>query len=170
MTEIPQAALRGRQRYADGDPVSDILAETGLTSNRLYYWVDGGDGRLPPIPRRRASGGIKGADCARRAFVTRMMRAADHSMQQIEARMQSAGLGGGEQDDDVRALAVLARVMRDLTALDESNRQKREAWIATRLCRRAKTSHQPSSASRFGGPRNVNSIEITGSRRFAAAR
>jgi len=127
MTEIPQAALRGRERYADGDPVSDIFAETGLTSNRLYYWVDGGNGRLPPIPRRRASGGIKGADSARRAFVTRMMRAADHSMQQIEARMQSAGLGGGEQDDDVRALAVLARVMRDLTALDESNRQKREA-------------------------------------------
>jgi hypothetical protein len=50
---IPQVALRARQMYADGCSVSDILAETGLTLNRLYYWLEGGNGRLPPIPRRR---------------------------------------------------------------------------------------------------------------------
>lgn len=93
--KIPQVALRARQLYADGRSVSDILAETGLTLNRLYYWLDGGNGRLPPIQRRRAFGGIRGTESARRAFVARMMRAADHKMQQIEARMQDAGLDAG---------------------------------------------------------------------------
>jgi hypothetical protein len=119
---IPQVALQARQMYVDGDPVSLIVAETGLTLDRVYYWLDGGNGRLPPILRRRAFGGIKGTASARRAFVARMMHAADYKMQQIEARMQSAGLDAGP--GDVRELAMLARVARDLTAMDERKRPK----------------------------------------------
>jgi hypothetical protein len=119
---IPQVALQARQMYVDGDPVSLIVAETGLTLDRVYYWLDGGNGRLPPILRRRAFGGIKGTASARRAFVARMMHAADYKMQQIEARMQSAGLDAGP--GDVRELAMLARVARDLTAMDERKRAK----------------------------------------------
>ena len=122
MTEIPQVALRARHMYADGASVSDILAETVLTLNRLYYWLDGGNGRLPPIQRRRAFGGIKGTESARRALIGRMMRAADHKMQQIEGQLQSAGLESGR--GDVRELAMLARVVRDLAALDERKRRK----------------------------------------------
>jgi len=120
--DIPEAARRARQRYADGASVSDILAETGLTLNRLYYWLDGGNGRLPPVPRRRAFGGIRGTEAARRAMIGRMMRAADHKMQLIETRMQSAGIDAGQ--GDLRELAMLARVVRDLTAMDERKRPK----------------------------------------------
>ena len=90
MVEIPQAALRARQMYADGELLTDILAETKLTLDRAYYWFDGGGGQLPPIPRRRTFGRGEGKARARRAMIGRMMRAADHKMQQIEARMQSA--------------------------------------------------------------------------------
>ncbi len=41
MTEIPQAALRARQRYADGDPVDDIVVESNLAIKEFYHWLDG---------------------------------------------------------------------------------------------------------------------------------
>ena len=124
MTEIPQAALRVRQMYIDDHLISEIQAETKLALNRVYYWLDGGGGRLPPLPRRRSFGRGEGKARARRALIGRMMRAAELRMQQIEARLQNAGLDIGEQDKGERALAVLARTVRDLTALDERNRQK----------------------------------------------
>ena len=67
MTEIPQAALRARQMYAEGRTVRAIQAETGLNLDQLYHALDGlpqpnGDSLLPPIPRRRRKEPGKGGE------------------------------------------------------------------------------------------------------------
>ncbi len=41
MAEIPEAAQRARQMYADGVDTRTIKAETGLSSWGLYNWIDG---------------------------------------------------------------------------------------------------------------------------------
>jgi len=89
MTEIPQAALRARQMYADGVPVQEIRAESGFSLERLYDWLNGApqpDGRtlLPPIPRRRIV--VRKEDPAetRAALVARIMRASDLQIREFE--------------------------------------------------------------------------------------
>ena len=121
--DTPHAARRARQMYADSASVSDILAETGLTLNRLYYWLDGGNGRLPPVPRRHIFG-VKSTEGARRVMIGRMMRAADYQMRQIEARMHGAGLQPTEQDRALRDFAALARVVRELNTIDARKQSK----------------------------------------------
>jgi len=138
MTEIPQAVLRARQRYTDGDPVQDILGETKLSLQRFYYWVDGapqGDGStlLPPIPRRhkfykRSLGSAR----ERVKLIGRMMRAAERQVKDIEERLEAEGVAPTERESDTRALAVVARTLRELTALDELNRTRRKRAEADR--------------------------------------
>jgi hypothetical protein len=138
MTEIPQAALRARQRYIDGDPVQDLLDETKLSLQRFYYWADGapqGDGStlLPPIPRRhkfhkRSLGSAR----ERVKLIGRMMRAAERLVKNIEDRLEVEGIPPTERESDTRGLAVVARIVRELTALDELNRTRRKRAEADR--------------------------------------
>jgi hypothetical protein len=145
MTDIPQAAVVARRMYGDGDSVADILAETKLPHDRLYYWLDGGPGLLPPLPRRRMFGrGIASAS-QRIALIGRMMRAAERQVQEIEQRLAAEGLDAADQERDARALAVLARTLRDLTALDALNRSRKKRPQAER------TNDQPI-------PRNVDEL------------
>lgn len=132
MTEIPQTALVGRQRYIEGDLVADILAETKLTNDRLYYWLDGGPGLLPPLPRRRIFGRGIASATGRIALIGRMMRAAERQVQEIEQRLAAEGLEIVDQERDTRALAVLARTLRELTALDALNRSRKQRPQADR--------------------------------------
>jgi hypothetical protein len=60
---------------------------------------------------------------SRVALVARMMRATEMQLHEIEQRLASAGYETGDSECNARALALLARAMRELTALDESNRK-----------------------------------------------
>lgn len=129
MIDIPQAALRARAMYGAGATTREIQAETGLERGTLYFWIDGGprrDGKpgspriLPPLERRRTIARRKLRADERAGLVARMMRAAERQVQEIEER-----IGGTSNDDterDARTLAVLARTMRELTALDALHR------------------------------------------------
>ncbi len=126
MTDIPQAALRARQRYADGKPVRVILAETGLNLDQLYDWLDGApqpDGSilLPPIPRRRTIVRRSSRAATRVALVTRMMRATEMQVHEIEQRLGGEAAEPTSRERDARMLAVLAKTMRELIALDTQN-------------------------------------------------
>jgi hypothetical protein len=127
MATIPESALRARQMYIDRVPVRTILKDCKLSLDQLYEWLDGGpelDGgaMLPPIPRRHIIVRKASRAHTRVAMVERMMRATEAQLHGIEQRLASAGYDPDDSERDARAMAVLARTMRELTALDDSNR------------------------------------------------
>jgi hypothetical protein len=60
----------------------------------------------------------------RRSLVERMMRSAERQVAEIELRV---GAPRHDREKDARMLAVLARAMRELTAVDALNRQLESA-------------------------------------------
>lgn len=122
MTDVPEAALRAREMYVDKAPIQQILAETGLTRSQLDTWLKGGlmrDGRrpLPFVPRRRHP--MRRTSMSQRAaLVTRMVRAAERQVSEIEERLAAAQREPGEREQDARLMAVLVKTLRELTALD----------------------------------------------------
>jgi hypothetical protein len=123
MTDIPENAARARQMYADGVTAREIIEETGLSHWMLYHWVDGGpkrDGKplLPPFPRRRTVTRRRDLKETRLTLVNRMMRAAERQIGEIEQRLAGSGQAIGEQERDARTLALLAKTIQSLTALD----------------------------------------------------
>jgi hypothetical protein len=63
----------------------------------------------------------------RLALVTRMMRASERQVAEVERRI---GTSGDEGDRDARMLAVIARTLRELTAIDALNRELTETVTA----------------------------------------
>lgn len=126
MTDIPQAALRARDLYAAGATLRTIAEETGLCHGAVYHWIDGGpkvEGERPlqPLPRRRDIARRRPLKGDRIELVGRMMFAAEAQVGEIEARLAQGG-NATERERDARTLAVLARTLRDLTALDTLHR------------------------------------------------
>jgi hypothetical protein len=126
MTDIPDNALRAREMYAAGATARAIKIETGLSTWMAYYWIDGGpktDGvpLLPPLPRRRDAVRRRLLKGDRIALVGRMMIAAEAQVSEIEARLAEAG-SPPDRERDARTLAVLARTMRELIAVDSIQR------------------------------------------------
>ncbi len=123
MTEIPQAALRARQMYVDGKTVRVIQAETGLSLDQLYHAFDDlpqpdGSTLLPPIPRRRIVARRLSRAVTRIALVTRVMRATEMHVHDVEKRFARDKANPASRESDARRHAVLAKTMRELIALD----------------------------------------------------
>jgi hypothetical protein len=123
MAEIPHAAERARQMYADGATIVAIKAETGLARNALYRWLEGapqkgGGNLLPPLPKRRIVKRTSAGD--RLSVVARIMRAAERQVAEIDRRI---GTENDQGEKDARTLALLARTVRELTAVDAMNRE-----------------------------------------------
>ena len=124
MADIPQTVLRARQMYADGVPVRIIQAETGFSLVQLYHALDGlpqpnGDSALPPLARRRIIARKTSRAATRVALVARLMRAAELQLHGIEQQLESAGYAPGKGEQTSRSIALLARTMRELAAIDE---------------------------------------------------
>ncbi len=133
----PEAAERARALYAQGTPVKVISQETGLSTRQIYYWLDreAGAARQPGRPAAQPTARRRRADLARppgaqsrRRLMSRLWKAAERQIGEIETRLGTAALSaeaadGGEPakrdaEREARALAVLARVLRELTALE----------------------------------------------------
>jgi hypothetical protein len=130
MADIPEAAQRARQMYADGVPVAAILAETKLTLHGFYNWINGRASAkaqpvLLPMPKRRLVRHLRINPGDRRSLIERMMRSAERQVAEIELRV---GSPRHDREKDARMLAVLARAIRELTAVDSLNHElEREA-------------------------------------------
>ena len=123
-TDIPEAARRARDMYAAGVPTRRILDDTGLSLERLYNWLDGRASKrapqmLPVLPRRRVVRASRISAGDRLSLVTRMMRASERQIAEIERRI---GTPDDKGDRDARTLALIARTLRELTAVDAANR------------------------------------------------
>jgi hypothetical protein len=125
MSLSPEKIARMRQQYADGVPVPQICAESGVSQRVLYYWVDGGlrdpARRLPPIPRRAPRRGSKDSADSRRQLVAKLWGAAERQVDEIEQRLKGVGQESSERERDARALAVLVKTLRELVAFDEAH-------------------------------------------------
>jgi hypothetical protein len=129
MTDIPEKALRARQRYSEGATTRDILAETKLSHWALYFWLAGGPKKngvrvLEPIVKRKLVTRRRILKEERLHMVERMMRAAERQIREIEERLAGTKQEPGATERDARTLAVLARTMQSLTALDALHEPK----------------------------------------------
>jgi hypothetical protein len=120
----PETVAYVRRRYAAGDAVADILADTGMLKADLYSCVDGllddGSGLLvPPLPRRLA---IKrrraGLPLVRATVAARLWRATESHVKLLEARAARKDLPDAERERDARMVAIMAQAARDLVEAD----------------------------------------------------
>jgi hypothetical protein len=130
MTDIPENAARARQMYSEGATTRDILAETELSHWGLYHWLAGGPKQkngerlLPELPKRRMVVRRKILKENRVALVNRMMKTAERQVYEIEARLAGSKQAPGERERDARTLAVLAKTLQSLTAIDALHEPK----------------------------------------------
>jgi hypothetical protein len=129
MTDIPDNAALARQLYEEGRLTRDIMAETGLSLSALYFWLAGGPKKsgvraLPPLAKRKLVTRRRILKEERLHMVERMMRVAERQIEDIEQRLAGSGQEPGVNERDARTLAVLARTMQSLTALDAQNEPK----------------------------------------------
>ena len=147
----PARGALARRLYLEGASMAEIRRQTGLSSATVYYWIDrerGPDGTFlfNPVPRRTAPpvGGrpakVRDAKAPasasgkpdRRGLLKRLWRAAERQIDEIEGRLVRAAEPGDEAprpepEKDARALAVLARTLRELTALEAEAKKRRKA-------------------------------------------
>jgi hypothetical protein len=146
MTDIPEAAQRARQMYADGKTVAAIKAETGMTGHAIYFWLGGGpliDGRpmLEPVPRRvMRTRRVTAND--RRAMVARIMRSCDRQISEIERRINPSP---NQLDQDSRRLALISRTLNELTAIDQRNREMKLKTGQRKSNEKSRTDEQPAT-------------------------
>jgi hypothetical protein len=126
MPNIPTADVVAlvRRRYQDGAAVKAIVAETGLKNLTVFYrciaglYPDGSGAKPAPIPQRRAGVRVRHRAGSRAALVTRMWRTAERQVEEIEERLAAVGLELSERESNARTLAVVARTLRELSAVD----------------------------------------------------
>lgn len=132
----PAAVACARALRGEGLEPAAIAAKTGLSLRQLGYWLRPDAGTPRPTARRACKGRKRPArkaarppsPAARLRMMGRLWTAAEAQMAEIEARLQRLAEGEGSARDgvqDARALAILARVMRDLSALDAAARKAR---------------------------------------------
>ena len=129
-TPTPDVVALVRRRYAEGALVKAILAETGITLGMLYrclagHFPDGSGIKPARIPLRRAGVRIRQRLGSRAALVTRMWRTAERQVEEIEDRLKAAGLELAERESNARTLAIVAKTLRELAAVDEAEKPRK---------------------------------------------
>lgn len=124
-TPTPTVVALVRRRYLERASVKAILAETGIKLGSLYRCLagdfDDGSGIKPaPIALRRAGTRVRQRIGSRAALVARMWRTAERQVEEIEQRLKAAGLEVAERESNARTLAIVARTLRELAAVDAS--------------------------------------------------
>jgi hypothetical protein len=124
----PEAVALVRRLYREGCTVEQIVAESGVRNlDHFYGCLDGrypdGSGEAPaPIPRRRP--GMRRWSGNRAALVERMWRTAELQVEKIEDRLEVAGLELAERESNTRMFAIVAKTLRELSAVDAANKPR----------------------------------------------
>jgi hypothetical protein len=124
----PEAVALVRLRYAEGVKVNAIVAETGIKNLNIFYrclaglYPDGSGVKPVPIPQRRRGVHVRHRVGSRAALVARMWRTAERQVEEIEDRLAVAGIELAERESNARTLAVVAKTLRELAAVDEADR------------------------------------------------
>jgi hypothetical protein len=119
-----------RRLYAEGKTIEEICAASGISNlTVLYRCLDGrypdGSGVMPAkLPRRREGARMRDRAGSRSALVARMWRTAERQVEEIEDRLAVAGIELAERESNARTLAVVAKTLRELAAVDEADKPR----------------------------------------------
>ena len=121
----PDVVAQVRRLYAEGEPVKDDPGRTGIKTLNLYRCLDGrypdGSGIKPARSRSAAQGvHVRHRMGSRAALVARMWRTAERQVEEIEDRLKAAGIALDERESNARTLAIVAKTLRELSAVDEA--------------------------------------------------
>jgi hypothetical protein len=121
----PGWATEAREAYLAGETLASLQRRHQASVAMLYTWIDrvvGEDGsiRQAPVPRRRrlAAAASPAARSGRATLVRRLWRAADAQMCQLERRIAALDPQAPPGDAEAKALGLIARIVRELVALD----------------------------------------------------
>jgi hypothetical protein len=126
----PDVVALVRRLYAEGALVKEIVAQSGIKNLTIIYrcvaglYPDGSGIKPAPIPQRRQGVRVRHRAGSRAALVTRMWRTAERQVEEIEDRLTVAGLELVERESNARTLAIVAKTLRELSAVDEKTRGK----------------------------------------------
>jgi hypothetical protein len=128
----PETVALARRLYLEGERVRAIIARTGITIGVLHRCLEGdhpdGSGVKPArIPRRHAGVRVRHRKGSRAALVARMWRTAERQVEEIEGSLKESGLALAERESNARTLAVVARTLRELSAVDDARKQAGKA-------------------------------------------
>jgi hypothetical protein len=128
-TPTPDVVALARRLYDEGEPVRAILATTGLKLGVFYRCLAGHypdlSGLTPaPMALRRPGVRVRHRIGSRAALVARMWRTAERQVGEIEARLRTAGLELAERESNARTLAIVAKTLRELSAVDEEKKTR----------------------------------------------
>jgi hypothetical protein len=126
----PDLVAQVRRLYSEGESVKDILAGMAIKLGTLYGCLDGrypdGSGIKPArIPRRREGVHVYQRIGTRGALVARMWRTAEKQVAEIEDGLKAAGIALDERESNARTLAIVAKTLRELSAVDEAAEKPR---------------------------------------------
>ena len=127
-TPTPEQVVLVRRRYLERATLKAIVAESGIKNPNIISrclagdFADGSGVSPAPIPRRRPARRRKGG---RAALVARMWRTAERQVEEIEERLQAAGLELAERESNARTLAIVAKTLREFAAVDETERLRK---------------------------------------------
>lgn len=135
MPKPPRWASEARAAYLRGDEMRAIRVMAGNVSvASLYTWIDrlvAADGtvmRSPVLRRSKAGVAAKEKSMAepellpRQDLLNRLWAAAERQMRSIEERFASLEPGDSVGEADAKALGFVARLVKELAALDEINK------------------------------------------------
>jgi len=119
----PEAVALARRLYLEREKIADIVVRTGLHRVALYRCLAGDfpDGSaIAPVPIARRRRHRRAGNANRVALVERMWRTAERQVEAIEARLGASGLALTERESGARALAIVAKTLRELSTFRES--------------------------------------------------
>lgn len=121
-----EAIAAARALCAEGMSLPQIAARTAIPPSTLRYHLKAERAALGlparPRPHRRAM-----RKAARPMLIARLWATAARQAAEIENRLAEAGGDAAALERDARTLAVLARTLRDLSALDAATQKQPEA-------------------------------------------
>jgi AcrR family transcriptional regulator len=117
---------RARSLYREGIRVRDICTATGMGVGTLYYHLDGHSlpgSAVQRLPRRRDVEGNLGPmpSRGRQKLAARLFRAAERQARKLEFSLAWDYQRKEDRALDLAALRELARILRDLSVLEDSS-------------------------------------------------
>jgi hypothetical protein len=125
----PEQVALARRRYLERVPVREILVEAEINLGTLYRCLAGdfadGSGMAPaPIALRHKGVRVRHRPGSRAALIARMWRTAERQVEEIEDRLKASGLELAERESNARTLAVVAKTLRELAAVDDARKAR----------------------------------------------